>query len=298
MFELQAPVQVHEVKDYLLKKFGVRLFFQREDLVFPLIPGNKWRKLKYNFIKAREEGHDTLLTFGGAYSNHIAATAAGGKMYGFKTIGLIRGEECLPLNATIVKAKEDGMQIFYISRSDYRHKSEEQYLENLKSSFGSFYLLPEGGSNFLAVQGCAEILSHIDIRYDIVCCPVGTGATLAGLITGAPHGKKILGFSSLKGGLFLEKDLVGFLPENVRNSNSDWSIEHNYHFGGYAKTTPELLQFRENFLQEHNIPLDLVYSAKMVYGIYDKIKKGDFQPGERILAIHTGGLQGNKGFGL
>ena len=298
MFELQAPIQVQEVTDDLLRVAGVRLFIQREDLAFPLIAGNKWRKLKYNLMKAREECCDTLFTFGGAYSNHIAATAAAGKMYGFKTIGLIRGEECFPLNATIAKAKEDGMQVFYINRNDYKDKTDASYLEHLKNAFGSFYLLPEGGSNFLAVKGCAEILDQKDVAYDVVCCPVGTGATLAGLILGASKEKNIIGFSSLKGAGFLRQDIKAFLAAFDIGESPNWHIEHNYHFGGYAKTTPELLDFRQAFLKEHGVALDMVYTAKMVYGIYDKIKKGDFKNGQKILAIHTGGLQGNAGFGL
>jgi 1-aminocyclopropane-1-carboxylate deaminase len=298
MFQTSALVIIQELIDPLLKEAEVQVFIQREDLVFPLVPGNKWRKLKYNLLKARADNQDTLLTFGGPYSNHIAATAAAGKMYGFKTIGIIRGEEHLDLNPTLKKAQEEGMQIHYLDRSAYRNKQDPEFIQNLKQRYGSFYLIPEGGANLEGVKGCTEILKDTSIDYDIVCCPVGTGATLAGIVLGLPKDKKVIGFSSLKGSDFLTNDVNKYLnafEKETRQDINNWSVNQEYHFGGYAKHTHELHAFIEHFAILHSIPLDFVYTGKMLYGIYDLLKKRSFAKGCKILVIHTGGIQGNAG---
>lgn len=280
--EIQLPV---------LTEKKISLFTKREDLLHPIISGNKFRKLKYNLIAAKERDHDAMLTFGGAYSNHIAATACAGKEYGFKTIGIIRGEELKENfleNPTLKLACEHGMQLKFISRLEYRNKEDFGFLERLDREFGKFYLLPEGGTNELAVKGCEEILEASDTEFDFICCPVGTGGTLSGLINSAKNVQSVLGFSALKGD-FIKEDIRKFV---VRKN---WDIISEYHFGGYAKITSVLVSFLNDFKQKTNILLDPIYTGKMLYGILDMIRKDEFEPGTRILAIHTGGQQGIAG---
>jgi 1-aminocyclopropane-1-carboxylate deaminase len=268
---------------------GIELYLKREDLLHPSISGNKFRKLKYNLIEARQQGLHMLLTFGGAYSNHIAAVAAAGYECGFQTIGIIRGEELINKiqdNPTLKLAQANGMQLHFVSRSDYRRKSETDFIEQLKQQFGEFYLLPEGGTNALAVQGCTEILTEDDRQFfDMVCCVVGTGGTIAGVINSSRDEQKILGFPALKG---------DFLSEEIKQwtTRTNWDLYLDYHFGGYAKTTPELLQFIEYFQAETNIEIEPIYTGKMLFGIFDLIERGYFPANSKILAIHTGGLQG------
>lgn len=272
----------------------ITLDIRREDLLHPLISGNKFRKLKYNLIQAKEEGHDTLLTFGGAYSNHIAATARAGKEYGFQTIGVIRGEELQsvsPVNPTLQRAKEDGMQLRFIPREAYREKHSADFVEMLYSAYGRFYLLPEGGTNELAVKGCEEILTAADSIYDFICCCVGTGGTLAGLVNATHDRQTVIGFPALKADL-IKKDICSF----ARKGN--WYLEGSYHFGGYAKINETLVAFINSFRKRTGIPLDPVYTGKMLYGILDMAGKKKFKPGAKVLAIHSGGLQGTEGMNL
>lgn len=270
------------------------MYIKREDLLHPFIPGNKYRKLKYNLQQARLEGKTRLLTFGGAYSNHIAAVAHAGKLYGLETIGIIRGEElslAVNENPTLLLAAQNGMKLEFINREDYRRKSEPGFINALKSSLGDFYLLPEGGTNALAVKGCEEILTSEDCGFDYICCAVGTGGTLAGISNSALPGQKIIGFAALKG---------DFLPEAVRrySKKENWIINSDYHFGGYAKVNTALVDFINEFRSENKIALDPVYTGKMLYGIADLAKKDYFPQGSKILAIHTGGLQGIDGMNL
>jgi 1-aminocyclopropane-1-carboxylate deaminase/D-cysteine desulfhydrase-like pyridoxal-dependent ACC family enzyme len=290
-----------EISDAILESKNTRLFILREDLTHPEISGNKWRKLKYNIQEAKKLNHKTLLTFGGAYSNHIAATAAAGREYGIKTIGVIRGEETLPLNSTLQLAKDNGMVFKYVSRTQYRenNKYEKSFIESLTLEFGDFYLVPEGGSNTLAVKGCTEIKNNINIVYDIICSACGTGGTLAGII--ASSEKRVLGFPALKGGEFLKKDISRLLNEysshyNVNKDYKNWDLITDYHFGGYAKVKPELIQFVQEFHQKHQIELDLIYTGKMLFGLYDLIQTTSSFNGKTIVVVHTGGLQGNLGF--
>ena len=185
---------LEEVNDTFLKERKISLFMKREDLNHPQMSGNKWYKLKFNIQEARNQGKDTLLTFGGAYSNHIYAVAAAGKIFNFKTIGIIRGEEHNPLNPTLSFAKGNGMKLYYLDRESYRKKNSPEICDKLTKKFGDFYLLPEGGTNRLAVKGCSEIIGKINLDYDYICCPCGTGGTLAGLITGLNGDKFALGF--------------------------------------------------------------------------------------------------------
>ncbi|MFN3753489.1 1-aminocyclopropane-1-carboxylate deaminase/D-cysteine desulfhydrase [Flavobacterium sp.] len=267
------------------------LYIKREDLLHPNISGNKFRKLKYNLVLAKAENRVTLLTFGGAYSNHILAVAAAGKENGFKTIGVIRGDELfdqVELNPTLQKARDFGMVFEFISRDLYREKNSQDFKLKLEQKFGNFYLLPEGGTNDLAIKGCEEILTEADVEFDYVCCAVGTGGTISGLINCSKHSQQVLGFPALKGD-FLIEDIRKF----VRNQN--WELVTGYHFGGYGKVTEELVKFINDFHQKYQILLDPIYTGKMVFGVLDLIEKKWFPKGSKILMIHTGGLQGIEG---
>lgn len=284
-------IQNLEIHLPILKEKQVSLFIKREDLLHPIISGNKFRKLKYNLIEAKEQGHDTLLTFGGAFSNHIAATACAGKEFGFKSIGVIRGEELSGKyieNSTLALAQEHGMHLKFVSRSDYKRKYEQDFKEGLKNEFGRFYLLPEGGTNTLAIKGCEEILEASDSDFDLICCAAGTGGTVAGIINSTTTKQKVLGFSALKG---------NFLKEDIRKftTKENWDLITEYHFGGYAKVTSELISFLNDFKEKTAVPLDPVYTGKMIFGILDMIRKDRIGSDTKILAIHTGGLQGIAG---
>ncbi len=270
---------------------NVEVFIKREDQIHHFISGNKYRKLKYNLKVAKELGYSTILTFGGAFSNHIAAVAAAGYLQGFKTIGIIRGEELRDKtqhNDTLTFAKSQGMQLSFVSREAYRAKTSKVFIDALKQQFGKFYLIPEGGTNTLAVKGCEEILSLKDQNFDFVCCPVGTGGTIAGLINASKTHQKILGFSALKNNV-LTSNISKFVTQ------SNWSLINDFHFGGYAKVNQELIAFLNAFNVEYNIPLDPIYTGKMMFGIFEMIKKGLFFKNAKVLAIHTGGLQGIAG---
>lgn len=289
------PTPLQKIDNQLTKMKQVQLLIKREDLNHPTIQGNKFRKLKYNLAKAKTEKHEKILTFGGAFSNHIYAVAAAGKAFDFQTIGVIRGERITPLNPTLQFAEANGMYLHFVSRSAYRNKYDSDFMQDLNAKFGDFFLVPEGGSNELAVKGCAEIVEEIDLDYDYICSAVGTGGTLAGLIVGANNRGKVLGFPALKGGDFLQKDITKLLGERAENYQN-WELITDYHFGGYAKFKPELIDFINNFRRQFDIPLEPIYTSKMLFGIFDLIDKDYFKKGSTIVAVHTGGLQGIDGF--
>ena len=284
-----TKTNIQELKSQIFEQFDVIVFVKREDQNHPFVSGNKWWKLKYNLQEAVRLKHDTLLTFGGAYSNHIYATAAAGKELGLKTIGIIRGEESLPLNGTLSFAKSCGMHLHYISREAYRQKKETEFIQSLHDQFGEFYLIPEGGTNELAVKGCTEFAIQLnnEIDFDYLCLPIGTGGTIAGIIEGLDFSKKIIGFSALKGGAFL----VNEVSQRLSTPKDNWAIQVDYHFGGYAKTTIELKNFIADVKTKHQLPLDEIYTAKMLWGVFDLVKKNYFKKHSTILALHTGGLQ-------
>jgi 1-aminocyclopropane-1-carboxylate deaminase len=266
----------------------VELWLKRDDLIDPELPGNKWRKLKYNLIQAQAAGHDTLLTFGGAYSNHLRATAAAGRRFGFATIGVVRGEEHRPLNPSLEFAVSQGMRLTYLDRASYRDKTDSATLDRLRAEFGAFYLLPEGGSNELAVRGCAELPAEIDLDFDVICCPCGTGATLAGIAAGLRPGQHAIGFPVLKGGEFLAAEVTELQRRAFGAATGNWHLEPDYHFGGFARRTAALDDFIAAFLAEHQVALDWVYVAKMLYGIGSLAARGSFRPGTRLVAVITG----------
>lgn len=267
---------------------GVKITVKRLDLVHPQISGNKFFKLKYNFLDAQRQGFKKVLTFGGAYSNHIAAAAYAAHACGFASAGMIRGEELAarPLNLTLQTAQQFGMQLRFISREQYRLKHTAEFLAQLQADYPKHYVIPEGGTNALAIQGCREILTENDLNnFDLICCAAGTGGTIAGLIEASRPQQRILGFSALKG-LFLNNDVAKL------TAKTNWEIIDDYCCGGYAKTTPELLQFIRLFEAEHSLPLEQIYTGKMLFGISQMIQRGEIASDQRVLIIHSGGLQG------
>lgn len=274
---------------------GVAVSLLRLDLTHPEVSGNKLFKLRYNLEAFHGSGKKKILTFGGAFSNHIAATAAACKEEGIPTIGIIRGESIAATNPTLKRAAEQGMDLHFVSRELYRDK--EALLQQIQHLFPvqEHYYIPEGGANLPGLKGCAEILQHAGNDWDLIACACGTGTTLAGMISALPENKRALGFQVLKGREYLQGEVAQWL--NKLDCTSDnWAISEDYHFGGYARVNEELKNFAEDFRHSSGIPLDLVYTAKMMFGIQDLIRKGQFPTGTRILALHTGGLQGNQGF--
>lgn len=280
----------------LLSDKGIELFVKREDLLHPFISGNKFRKLKYNLEEAKNQNKKSLLTFGGAYSNHILATAAAGKEFGFKTIGVIRGEELgvdlaktLSQNTTLKQAHQFGMEFVFVTRSDYQQKYTDWFLKGLLDKFLDAYVIPEGGTNKLAIKGCEEILTAQDKEFSYVTCAMGTGGTVTGLINCSLENQKILIFPALKGAWV--KDEIESLKPNKQN----WDIVSDYHFGGYGKVSDELIIFINQFKKETGIPLDPIYTGKMLFGVLDLVRKNKFSRETKVLAVHTGGLQGIAG---
>lgn len=277
----QIPYQQLSLAD------GFSATIKRIDLVHPTISGNKFFKLKYNLLKAKQLGKSCLLSFGGAYSNHLFALAHAAQHYGFQSIGMVRGEELQhrPLNPTLRTAQSLGMQLNFVSRSYYRLRQDDDYLRQLAQDYPDSYIIPEGGSNALAVQGCGEILSDQDRQdFDIICCAVGTGGTLAGLINASAEQQQVWGFAALKG---------DFLTAQVRK----WSNKHNWQifsedcFGGYGRFDARLLEYIRAFQQQQHVPLEPIYTGKMLYRLEQMIKNNQLSPASRVLLIHTGGLQ-------
>ena len=290
MLPINSKIPIQKINTEILTKNGISLFIKRDDLIHPQISGNKWRKLKYNLSQAKKEGCNTILTFGGAYSNHIAATAAAGFKTGVLTYGIIRGEEILPLNKTLLLAQNNGMKFSFVSREEYNKKTNSEEVKAIIETLDTPYIIPEGGANALGVLGCEEISSS-EHDYDIFISACGTGSTLAGIINGMNKNQYAIGFPALKNASFLNDKINCFL--NQKNEN--WHLELDYHFNGYAKQKPELIKFIQDFWIFHGVRLDPIYTAKAMYGLFDLIKKGSFK-NKKILFIHTGGLQGVSGF--
>jgi len=281
-----------KIDDPLLLKYQIELWIKRDDLLHPVISGNKWRKLKYILDHALSLGADTIISMGGAYSNHLHALAYAGKMLGLKIIGLVRGEQPDILTPTLLDMTNWGMELRFVSRSDYRMLRQYKGWQDLPGLQPRQYWLPEGGAQVLALKGVAELVSDINIPYDTLCVPCGTGTTLAGIVDAVPGQVSMLGFAALKNAGFLAGEVGAMLSQPSNN----WLINLDYHFGGFAKTSTELNAFIEDFELKTEVPLEPVYTGKMMYAIYDFIKKHYFKPGQRIVAVHTGGLQGKRGF--
>jgi len=297
---LQQPSPITQLNEPLLTEKNIQLFIKRDELIHPVIQGNKWHKLKYNLLAAAEQSAKTILSFGGAYSNHLHALAAAGRLFNFQTIGIIRGERPAILSPSLQDMQDWGMQLEFISRADYRKRDSSEFIQQLKQKHGEFYLLPEGGNNAAGRQGCAELQDELDRPYDVICCEVGSGTQFSALVSqhaSSSHTAQqthYLGFVVMKNPALLQQLEDYFQQQQVTYNN--WSLNHDYHFGGFARADDTLHKFIRQFKQQHGIQLEPVYSGKMLYGIYQLIEQDYFKPGSRILAIHGGGLQGLRGF--
>jgi 1-aminocyclopropane-1-carboxylate deaminase len=289
-------IPVQPVEDPVLASAGISLSVLRLDLVHPVISGNKWFKLKYNLARAREADHGNLLTFGGPWSNHLHALAFAGAEFGFRTTGIVRGELPSPLNACLQDARNAGMHLAGISRHDYARRHDPALIGSLEDQHGPFHLVPEGGANLEGIRGCSEIPDlYPEAGFDLVCLACGTGTTLAGMATTSKV--PLMGFQVLKGDGYLAGAVRGMVSAHGLAESCPWSVADTFHFGGYARVSAKLMQFLTEFQARHGIPLEPVYSAKLLYGIYALAKKRDIFPqNSRILAIHGGGLQGLRGY--
>jgi 1-aminocyclopropane-1-carboxylate deaminase len=297
------------IQNLLNEPSSYTLDILRLDLIDKEISGNKWFKLKYNLEKARIENHKTIITFGGAFSNHIAATAAACNLYNLNCIGVIAGEEKEHLNYTLARAKKNGMHLHFVSREVYSKKNEAQFQKYLQATFGAHYIIPEGGSNEDGVLGCTEIL-RTDWNYDYIFCACGTATTYAGLLAKNNQQSKVIGISVLKGknelpvetttllkSVFPDKEIkVAGNDALQKKIVEDNCIIDSYAFKGYAKLDNEVLNFKKQFETTFHVPLDHIYTAKLMYGVFNLIKTGKLKANSKLLAIHSGGLQGNKAF--
>ena len=295
---MNIPSPLHELKLPLFDEKEVNVWIKRDDLIHDEISGNKWRKLKYNIEGFQKGTYNAILTFGGAYSNHILATAKVGFDYQIPTIAIIRGEEQLPLNPTLKRSKELGMQIHYVSRTEYREKNTIQFLKKVKEQFGNVYMIPEGGGNKEGVVGCKDIVNEIDQDFDYILTDCGTGATLAGISLALTANQKAIGTPVLKGGDFILDEVKNYFELLNEDTSKIKNIElvTDYHFGGYAKHKPELIEFMRLFYTQTGIKTDPVYTGKLFFALMDLVQKHHFPKGTRIVVVHTGGLQGIAGF--
>jgi 1-aminocyclopropane-1-carboxylate deaminase len=283
----RLPSPLQPVEDERFTRHGIRLLLKRDDLIHPDLPGNKWRKLAPNLHAAAGR---PLLTFGGAYSNHLRATAAAGRLLGFETIGVVRGDELAsrPLNPSLTQCAADGMHLLFVDRATYRAKDDPEVLaEILRAVPGDVYVVPEGGSNALAAQSCAALGRELHHLADAVAVACGTGGTLAGLAAGLAPGQRAIGFPVLKGG-FLATEIRGLQDEAFGGPAGDWSLDDRFHFGGYARTAPGLDAFADDFEARHQLPVERVYVAKMLYGLTTLAADGAFSPGTAVAAVITG----------
>ncbi len=278
--------------DNLSLKYGLPVLVDvlRLDLIHPIVSGNKWFKLKEYLKDAKDKSKKVLVTFGGAYSNHIVATAAAAQLQGFKSIGIIRGERPSVLSHTLSSAKDYGMDLFFVSREDYRRKTIPGEILN-KYSSEELYLIPEGGYGEKGTLGAADILLQNDTSfYSHIITAVGTGTTLSGITMSALPFQKTIGISVLKNNFSLQQEIETLLPVEKHES---FQLLHGYHFGGYAKYTEQLFRFMNQLYSKTAIPTDFVYTAKTFYAVIDLIANGNFTINDKILIVHTGGLQGN-----
>lgn len=286
------PTPLVPLVDAVTQRAGISLYMKRDDLIHPEVSGNKWRKLKYALADARKRGFTTLLTFGGARSNHLYATAAAGAQLGMRTIGIVRGEEYSHKDTTTLSfCRAQGMEIFPVSRTEYRQKHQSDYLAEISSRFNNPYIIPEGGSTPWALPGVREMVEETIMQLgeapDFFAVPAGTGGTAAGILAAQ---QRVMAFAALKGGDFLSQDILALAedPEAAKRL----TLIADYHFGGYARHTPALLQFMKQFEQKHQILVEQVYTGKMIFGLYDLIGKDYFKRGSTLVAVHTGGMQG------
>ncbi|WP_329267175.1 1-aminocyclopropane-1-carboxylate deaminase/D-cysteine desulfhydrase [Streptomyces pseudovenezuelae] len=284
----RLPSPLQELSDPRFARHGLRLLLKRDDLIHPELIGNKWRKLAPNLTAAAGR---TVLTFGGAYSNHLRATAAAGRLLGLSTVGVVRGAELAdrPLNPSLARCAADGMRLHFVDRSTYRRKTEPDTLARVLRAADAedAYVVPEGGSNPLAVRGCRALGEELAGRANVVAIACGTGGTLAGLAAGLASDQRCLGVAVLKGG-FLTADTESLQRRAFGARCGDWTIDDRFHFGGYARTTPELEAFAEDFEHRHGLPVERLYVAKLLYGLVTLAEEGAFARGTTLAAVVTG----------
>ena len=290
----RLPSPVEEITDGRFGRHGIRLLLKRDDLIHPDLIGNKWRKLAPNLTAAAGR---TVVTFGGAYSNHLRATAAAGRLLGLPTVGVVRGQELSdrPLNPSLARCAADGMRLRFVDRSTYRRKTEPETLATILRGAGAedAHVVPEGGSNSLAVRGCRALGEELraradaDVHVDVVALACGTGGTLAGLAAGLAPDQRVLGIPVLKGG-FLSAAIEGLQERAFGGRRGDWSLDDRFHFGGYARVPAELDAFAGDFEQRHGVPVERLYVAKLLYGLVVLAGEGAFPRGATIAAVVTG----------
>ncbi|MFC8080860.1 1-aminocyclopropane-1-carboxylate deaminase/D-cysteine desulfhydrase [Streptomyces sp. NPDC057307] len=300
----RLPSPLRTVEDERFTRRGVRLLLKRDDLIHPALPGNKWRKLEPNLRAAAGTGHRVLLTFGGAYSNHLRATAAAGRLLGFATVGVVRGDELAarPLNPSLARCVADGMRLHFVDRATYRRKTESSVLKALLTAAADglsvprerVYVVPEGGSNSLAAQGCTALGRELRGAADVVGVACGTGGTLAGLAAGLAPGQRAVGFPVLRGG-FLAGEIRALQLAAFGGPRGDWRLDERFHGGGYARTTPALDAFAADFEDRHQVPVERLYVAKMLHGLTTLAEEGAFPPGSTVAAVVTGGPEPDGG---
>jgi 1-aminocyclopropane-1-carboxylate deaminase len=284
----RLPSPLQEISDERFTRYGIRLVLKRDDLIHPELIGNKWRKLAPNL---RAAAGRPLLTFGGAYSNHLRATAAAGRLLGLETVGVVRGQELAgrPLNPSLTRCAADGMRLHFVDRSTYRHKSDPETLTGILRAADAeeAYVVPEGGSNPLAVHGCRALGEELRGRADVVAVACGTGGTLAGLAAGLGPGQRALGIPVLKGD-FLSAEVADLQTRAFGTRRGAWSLDGRFHFGGYARTTLELETFAAGFASRHGLPVERLYVAKMLYALVALTEEGRFPRGTTVAAVITG----------
>ncbi|WP_030385978.1 1-aminocyclopropane-1-carboxylate deaminase/D-cysteine desulfhydrase [Streptomyces sp. NRRL S-241] len=305
LLQPRPPSPLQEIRDDRFERHGVRLLLKRDDLIHTAVPwdsdvlgpvdlyppGNKWRKLAPNLRAALAGGHDQLLTFGGAYSNHLRATAAAGRLLGLRTVGVVRGDELAgrPLNDSLARCAADGMRLHFVSRSEYRRKAEPDRLARLVDAAGArgAYVVPEGGSNALALAGCAELGRELRGAADVVAVACGTGGTLAGLAAGLGPGQRALGVPVLAGG-FLAAEIRSLQAAAFGGPAGDWTLAEDFHHGGYARVPAALEAFAADFASRHGLPVERIYVAKLLWALTELTASGAFPPGTTLAAVVTG----------
>ncbi len=300
--ELEALLEINtsaaitqQVIHPVLQEHHVELNIKRDDLLHPIISGNKWRKLKYNLLHALENDYDHIVSMGGAWSNHLHALAYIGYKLNIKTTGLVRGEQPANESPSLKDMRNWGMQIEFIDRQTFLELRQFRDFDSEPARTYHGYWIPEGGASLLAMQGIAELLYEIDERFTRICVCCGTGTTLSGLIAAASERQTFIGFSALAAEDFMEQEIRELVGKKVADRRN-WKLNFDYHFGGFAKTDRKLNQFIDDFEQQTGIPLEPVYTGKMLFGLFEMIKSGLIQPGEKLIAIHSGGLQGRRDF--
>tara|TARA_Y100001968_G_C19426878_1_gene754878 strand:- start:1357 stop:2265 length:909 start_codon:yes stop_codon:yes gene_type:complete len=293
ILNLNIPTKITKIKSNFLDQKKVELFLKRDDLIHAIISGNKWRKLKYNLQAAKSKGYNTILSYGGPYSNHLHALSYTCDKMGFNSIGVVRNGKNHQNNPTLSFCISHQMTLYHIDRLSYRkYKYDPKLLEILKQKFGKFYVIPEGGNNLLGVKGCEEILRESTINYDYVCAPVGTGCTASGLIKSMRHNQKFLGFTPFKKTVEQYNSIVHFCHEKRYNN---WELIADNHFGGFGQINNNLINFVHQFKMDHGVALDYIYMGKLFYSLFNLIKQDFFPQKTKLLILHTGGLQGVNG---